>query len=203
MSEFRRISTSSFARHLSRLKSEEFALFKKKLSALRVTPNLKSDIDRVCAEAVRAERRASLAMTPSASPGAPGADDFDGVDVVPSATPPLDSLRRACDDDFREMVADFAGTKMAAAKASGAFVPFPRRGVALGIHWLLPKPFADEMKDERQRQSSFDPEKFIYTPKGKSVEVDKREVLGRQDWMSRLTERPAKEKRGLLWNVDE
>eukprot|EP00592_Proboscia_alata_P018484 CAMPEP_0194420850 /NCGR_PEP_ID=MMETSP0176-20130528/20151_1 /TAXON_ID=216777 /ORGANISM="Proboscia alata, Strain PI-D3" /LENGTH=563 /DNA_ID=CAMNT_0039228705 /DNA_START=307 /DNA_END=1998 /DNA_ORIENTATION=- len=51
--------------------------------------------------------------------------------------------------EFRKKTKEYCTERLSLAKAKGSFRPLPRKGLTLGLHWLLPAPFgADFMNDD-------------------------------------------------------
>ena len=66
-----------------------------------------------------------------------------------------------------------------AAKASGQFKPVPRKGVTVGMHWLLPKPFGNDYQQEPNLTRSADD--LVYAPVDGLTDVSGSEIRS-GDW---------------------
>jgi len=137
-----------------------FESFRKELSKLRVGPNLPQEMDKVVSDAVKyfegGAKKLLVKMPNSWSSAA-------------SATV-----------NYRKELKEYCSDRLLAARVSGAYRPLPRKGVTVGLHWLLPKPFGN---DYRQAASDIYRGDLVYTPKGKVTEIGKEEVeKGTGDW---------------------
>ena len=69
--------------------------------------------------------------------------------------------------------------RLKAAKASGQFKPVPRKGVTVGMHWLLPKPFGNNYQQEPHLTRSADD--LVYAPVDGLTDVSGSEIRS-GDW---------------------
>ena len=168
ISEIKRALTLFYVQQVAALSKEEFALFKKAMSALRVTPSLSSDMDDTVKSAAKSFSAALSLLSPTVSAISPDSSHSSG------------SLR-----SFKSSLKIFSAERLLAARASGSYTPVPRKPLLVGLHWLLPKPFSDTVGDFRQADRQ-DPNNIIYTPKSKRSEVDKNDVEQGRDWRSKV-----------------
>ena len=69
---------------------------------------------------------------------------------------------------------DYNADRLKAAKASGQFRPVPRKGVTLCFHWLLPKPFGNDFRQEPWMAHAAD--NLVYVPKDGITDVSKGDI---------------------------
>ena len=86
---------------------------------------------------------------------------------------------------------DFCQDRLQAAEASGQFRPVPRKGVTVGFHWLLPKPFGNDFRQEPWMVHATD--NLVYVPRraSKVTEVPEESVATTGDWRDALVPSPA------------
>ena len=135
--------------------------FKQDLSKLRISPNLATDMQNVASKAV-----ASLAEKSKKMP-------ISNADAKAS---------------FKTQLQEFCSERLLAARASGQFKPVPRKGVTIGLHWLLPKPFGNDYRQEPWMVHATD--NLVYVPSDKITDVSPEEVAT-GDWRSKIVPCPA------------
>jgi hypothetical protein len=135
--------------------------FRASLSKLRISPNLASDMEKVAGDAVKLF--ADIAKTLRAKKAK--------TVVWPKADAQTSQLKR----ELKEYIT----LRLQTAKADGKFKPVPRKGVTLGFHWLLPKPFGNDYRLEPWQVHAQDD--LIYVPKDKITDVRKEDVMT-GDW---------------------
>ncbi len=146
---------------LDLLKEACFTDFKQNLSKLRISPNLANDMRDVAAKSV-----ADFAKRAKKIPGS--ASDAKAT--------------------FKAELKEFCTERLLAARAGGQFRPVPRKGVTIGFHWLLPKPFGNDYRQEPWMVHATD--NLIYVPKDKITDVSQEEVaVG--DWRNKIVPSPA------------
>ena len=150
--------------------------FKAGLSKLRISPNLGSDMNQVAKMTLASFQVASQKLFPKALSSTSLA--------VPSASLLLQKLGK----ELRE----FISLRLLAARADGKFKPLPRKGVTVGFHWLLPKPFGNDYRQEPWMVHTKDD--LTYVPKDKITDVAKEDILGTtdgDDWTRKIIPCPA------------
>jgi len=135
--------------------------FQTSLGKLRLSPNLDTDMQNAAAKVIIKFRETvgGLRSQSTYAKGWPKADALVG------------KLKR----ELREYVA----LRIRTALADGKFKPIPRKGITLGFHWLLPKPFGNDYRLEPWQAHTKD--SVVYIPKDKITDVGKDEV-GTGDW---------------------
>jgi len=166
--EMRRAFTTGYKVQAENLEKEEFGLFKKNLSSLRVTPNLASEME----DALKTSTKAFTSSLATLG--------FAGAISIFSSSP----LSLGANRSYKEKVKAFNEERLLAARASGSFQPIPRKPVSLSAHYLIPSLFNEG--DYRQA-SQQDPNNIIYTPANKRSEVMKDDVLKGRDWRSKVS----------------
>lgn len=143
------------------LKEACFAEFKQNLSKLRISPNLSSDMKDVVDKSVAEFAKRAKKISGSTS------------DVKAS---------------FKAQLKEFCSERLIAARAGGQFRPVPRKGVQIGLHWLLPKPFGNDFRQEPWMVHATD--NLVYVPKDKITDVSPDEVAA-GDWRNKIVPSPA------------
>jgi len=146
-----------------------FEEFKRKLSKLSVGPNLSQDMETALSETLKEfmDQGKELYLK------------------LPNTWMDLNTLKV----NFKKSLKEFSTDRLQAARLSGAYRPVPRKGIGLGLHWLLPKPFGN---DYRQSASEIYRGNLVYSPKNKVMEVDKGDIqMGNGDWRKCIVPVPA------------
>mmetsp|Transcript_106079 Transcript_106079/g.306855 ORF Transcript_106079/g.306855 Transcript_106079/m.306855 type:complete len:474 (-) Transcript_106079:57-1478(-) len=146
---------------LEMLKDACFAEFKQNLSKLRISPNLANDMQDVASKSV--------------------ADFAKRAKKIPGST--SDSKTA-----FQSQLKEFCSERLLAARAGGQFRPVPRKGVTIGLHWLLPKPFGNDFRQEPWMVHATD--NLVYVPQDKITDVSPEEVAA-GDWRNKIVPSPA------------
>lgn len=146
---------------LKLLHTAAFESFKSSLSKLRLSPNLASDMEKVADDAVKlfADTAKTLCAKKCKSAGWPKAD--------------------AQTVALKKELRGYITLRLQTAKADGKFKSVPRKGVTLGFHWLLPKPFGNDYRLEPWQVHAQDD--LVYVPKDKISDVRKEDILT-GDW---------------------
>ena len=153
-------------KQLAVLKEAYFDACKEGLSNLRISPTLEADSQEVAAKTIKDFTVAAKQMIAKGS----------NWSIIPAKT----SLSHA--------LTDYVSARMTAAKASGKYKPLPRKGVTVGMHWLLPKPFGNDFRQEPWMMHATD--NLVYVPKDKITNVNPDDVtVG--DWRTKIVPSPA------------
>lgn len=155
---------------LKELRSAIFLSFRKGLSGLRLGPNLPDEMNRVVTESVAAfvsQAKKLRAHGRGVSLSWPASD--------------------AAASDFRRELKEFSTDRLNKARVEGKFRPAPRKGVAIGLHWLLPKPFGNDYRQEPWNVHAKD--NLVYTPPDKITDVSKADVKT-GDWRKSVVPNP-------------
>jgi len=155
---------------LQELRSATFEGYKKGLSALRLSANLANDMNKVVTDSV------SAFITQAKKLRAHGR----GVSL---SWPASD----AAASDFRRELKEFSTHRLNLARLDGKYKPAPRKGVTLGLHWLLPKPFGNDYRQEPWDVHAKD--NLVYTPPDKITDVSKSDVKT-GDWRKSVVPNP-------------
>lgn len=153
------------------LKDAAFAGFRAKLNKLRISPNLPNQMAEA-AESSLGEFGAAVKKlrVPWAKWHGSWMTNADQIS----------SLR----SQFSEHNAD----RLKAARASGQFKPVPRKGVTVGMHWLLPKPFGNDYRQEPHLTRSADD--LVYAPADGITDVSGSEIRS-GDWRRGVVPAPS------------
>jgi hypothetical protein len=91
---------------------------------------------------------------------------------------------------FGKRLREFCHERLQAAEASGQFKPIPRKGVTIGMHWLLPKPFGNDYRQEPWMVHASD--NLVYVPRRKTKVTDvPEESVKTGDWRDQVVPSPA------------
>jgi hypothetical protein len=138
-----------------------FVDFKAKLSKLRLSPNLASDMQVIAKESVSDFAKRAKKMP---------------ISIADAKT------------KFNNRLKEFCSERLLAARASGQFRPIPRKGVTIGMHWLLPKPFGNDYRQEPWLVQATD--NLVYVPPDKITDVSPGDVAA-GDWRSKIVPSPS------------
>lgn len=159
---------SLYEEQLSLLYTSSFDSFKSNLSRLRLGPTLPTDMKEVADNSVKAFADASKHIYSKKAKSVSWAKADDSV------------------SNFRKELKEFITLRLQKARAQGKFKTIPR-GVTLGFHWLLPKPFGNDFRQEPWHVHAKDD--LIYTPKDKITDVRPEDVVS-GDWRENIVPCP-------------
>ncbi len=160
---------SQYEDQLKLLHLAAFESFKASLSQLRLGPKLATDMERVADDAVKLFANAAKTIR--------------AKKVKPVAWSKADSQTAALKKELKEYIT----LRLQAAKADGKFRPVPRKGVTMGFHWLLPKPFGNDYRLEPWQVHAKDD--LVYVPEDKITDVRKEDIMS-GDWRKSVTPCP-------------
>lgn len=152
---------------LDLLRIASFDEFKKSLSGLRVSPNLAQDMDEVVRKSISDFNKNARTIV------ARGAKTWSTASAKTS---------------FALQLHEFCSDRLLVAKASGQYKPFPKKGVTVGLHWLLPKPFGNDFRQEPWMVHATDG--MVYVPNDKVTNVTPDEVKT-GDWRDKIIPSPS------------
>ncbi|KAL7461005.1 hypothetical protein ACHAXS_001442 [Conticribra weissflogii] len=112
------------------LQAAAFDAFRARLNKLRITPNLANDMNAAAKTSLDEFATAAKKLRPSSAASSSWTGLSDQISNV------------------RTKFARHNAERLLAARASGQFRPVPRKGVTVGLHWLLPKPFGNDYRQE-------------------------------------------------------
>ena len=151
------------------LQVAQFEGFKKSLSKLIVSPNLQNDMEIAAKKSIAAFATAAKKLVPKRA----------------SSNWNVAAANKAYTRKLHEYVAN----RILNARASGKFKPLPRKGITVGLHWLLPKPFGNDYRQEPWMVHAVDD--MVYVPTaGKLADVNPAEVAA-GDWRDKIVPSPA------------
>ena len=158
---------SLFHQQLRLLQERTFATCQKELNKLLISPNLKQDMKNVADRSVQEfQTKATNELLPQKA---------HGWSVAPAV------------HKYTRQVQEFCQNRWTAAEASGQFKPLPRKGVTVGLHWLLPKPFGNDFRQEPWKVHATDG--MVYVPRGKVSNVNAEDVRT-GDWRDKVVPSP-------------
>lgn len=158
-----------FADQLDLLKTASMEEFKRGLSKLLISPNLQSDMEQVASQSVASFAAASKKLVPKSA----------------SSTAWNTASAKI---DYARTLKEYVASRILAARASGKFKPLPRKGVTVGFHWLLPKPFGNDYRQEPWMVHATD--NMVYVPGNKLADVNLEDVAA-GDWRNKIVPSPA------------
>jgi hypothetical protein len=147
-----------YEKQVSSLQKAAFDGFKGKLNKLRITPTLAHEMNEAAQSSLKeftvaAKKLRARAALPSQSRWTSLNDQI---------------------SDVRTKLMDYNADRLKAAKASGQFKPIPRKGVTVGFHWLLPKPFGNDYRQEPWMAHTADD--LVYVPKDGITDVSRGDI---------------------------
>ena len=165
--------TDVYETQLHLLSEACFADFKQNLGKLRLGPTLVTDMQEQMQSSVRQFAQSSHKLLPktlSVSGWSHRAGD-----------------RKAA---YSKKLQEFTHERLQAAEASGQFKPVPRKGVTVGMHWLLPKPFGNDYRQEPWMVHASD--NMVYVPRRQTKVTDiPGEDVKAGDWRDKIVPSPA------------
>ena len=153
------------------LREATFAAFRARLNKLRISPILREQMRDAAEESVK-EFAGAVKKLRAPRATARGA--------WPSSADQVSSLRARCGEHNAE--------RLRAARAAGQFKPVPRKGVTVGFHWLLPKPFGNDYRQEPHLTRTADD--LVYAPVDGITDVSGSEIKT-GDWRRGVVPAPA------------
>lgn len=157
------------AQQLELLYTSSFGLFKSNLSKLRLGPNLASDMEQAAAGVVQMFADSSKKL------------------VTKKGNTVSWANASGIGSNLKKELKEYITLRLQAARADGKYKPLPRKGVTLGFHWLLPKPFGNDYRQEPWQVHAKDD--LVYVPKDKITDVRKEDILN-GDWRESIVPCP-------------
>jgi len=154
--------------HIGELRQAYFTLFKEDLSKLRLSPFLGDEIAKIVKESIKAFGKAVVKLHPKQQ----------------KMGWPIPSTASA---SFAKELKEFAAERLLIARASGKFRPVPRKGFGVGLHWLLPKPFGSDFRQEPWERHT--KEGLVYVPDDKVTDVPLEDIES-GDWRKKVVPSP-------------
>lgn len=158
-----------YEQQLTLLYASSFAMFKSDLSKLRLGPKLASEMERVASDAVSFFVETSKKLRAKKTKTVTWVNADDQVSAL------------------KKELKEYITMRLQAARADGKYRPVPRKGVTFGFHWLLPKPFGNDYRQEPWQVHAKDD--LVYVPKDKITDVRKEDVLT-GDWREKVVPCP-------------
>ena len=128
-------------------KVESMQELSSRLSKLLLGPNLARDMKSTARTVIAEFTKATQRLT-----------SFVGLDVD------MGTVARM---EFSNQVQERISNALLNARASGKFRPLPRKGITVGMHWLLPKPFGNDYRQEPWMVHATD--NLVYVPKASKL----------------------------------
>lgn len=156
---------------LATLREASFASFRGRLNKLRISP----DLPRQMADAAESSLKEFASMVKKLR--------------VPKATS-FGSWASSADQisSLRGRFAEHNAERLKAARASGQFKPVPRKGVTVGMHWFLPKPFGNDFRETPHLTHTA--EDLVFAPVDGITDVGGNEIRS-GDWRRAVVPAPS------------
>jgi hypothetical protein len=175
--QFHQAIDGELQEQLSLLQAACFDDFKRGLSKLILSPQLASDMAAVGNTAI-----ASFAKQAKR--------------IVHGATSKslADQVYTTARQEFARTIQQTCANRLLTARANGKFRPLPRKGVTVGLHWLLPKPFGNDYRQEPWMVHATD--NMVYVPQDRSnsnnkvQNVNPNDVQSGADWKNKIVPSP-------------
>jgi len=113
------------------LQTSYFELFRKELSKLKLGPLLPSDMEGVVKQCYDEYSTACKRMVPNSTS---------------KVTKPNWKSIASYQSYYSKKLQEYSSERLQAARISGSYRPLPKKGVQVGMHWLLPKPFGNDYR---------------------------------------------------------
>jgi len=111
------------------LQTSYFELFRKELSKLKLGPMLPSDMEAVVKKCYDEYCTACKKMVPDNKGRKPNWKSIASYQSY-----------------YSKKLQEYSSERLQAARISGSYRPLPKKGVQVGMHWLLPKPFGNDYR---------------------------------------------------------
>jgi hypothetical protein len=154
------------------LRLATFEDFKKNLSKLVISPNLQSDMEAVARQSLAKFAVATQKLLPKKL----------------KATTTMSSLTDPSTRQLARQLSTYISNRILTARASGKFVPLPRKGVTVGLHWLLPKPFGNDYRQEPWMVHATD--NLVYVPPHSKLADVAPDSVASGDWRDKIVPSP-------------
>jgi hypothetical protein len=175
---FMYLFTNIYTEQMNKLQKICYDTLKKDLSKLVISPNLPTDMNRIGQASISTFITDTVRLIPKTS--------F----VSSYHTSYLTSYAVSAQRMYARKVLEYIQNRILLAKASGKFRPVPRKGITIGMHYLLPKPFGNDYRQEPSMIHATD--HMVYIPKtSKLSDVNMEQVAsGSSDWKDSLVPHP-------------
>ena len=170
-----------WAQQMELLQEAQFDEFKRSLSKLLVSPNLQRDMQAAATASVAAFAKAARKLVPKTAGSSSWSSSLGGAGGGYTAT--------AQQQAYRRRLHDYVANRILNAQAAGKFKPLPRKGVTVGLHWLLPKPFGHDYRQEPWTVHATDDMVYV-PPSSKLSDVSAADVAA-GTWRDQLVPSPA------------
>jgi len=155
-----------YDQQLSELTTACFESFRKGLSKLRLSPTLPQDMQDVASEAIQQFQKCSKKLLPQNN------SQNQASYFVQSHWSSIQTAKT----QFQRRLKDHCRDRLTAARASGNYKPFPRQGLTVGLHWLLPKPLGDDYRQSPSQLLGEGADLVYSPPTNKMAEIGEEEV---------------------------
>eukprot|EP00580_Thalassiosira_gravida_P020834 CAMPEP_0201678108 /NCGR_PEP_ID=MMETSP0494-20130426/45561_1 /ASSEMBLY_ACC=CAM_ASM_000839 /TAXON_ID=420259 /ORGANISM="Thalassiosira gravida, Strain GMp14c1" /LENGTH=581 /DNA_ID=CAMNT_0048161217 /DNA_START=74 /DNA_END=1819 /DNA_ORIENTATION=+ len=160
-----------YENQVASLREAAFASFRGKLNKLRISPNLPNEMGDAAETSVKEFASAVKKLrVPRATSNGSWMTNSDQI------------------SSLRGRFAEHNAERLKAARASGQFKPVPRKGLTVGMHWLLPKPFGNDYRQEPHMTHTADD--LVYAPVDGITDVSGNEIRS-GDWRRGLVPAPS------------
>ena len=161
------------------LQDATFATFRQALGKLRLGATLARDMDDTIARTMQTFVKDVAKLVPTTATGVGG-----GGGIWKSRTKDVTIV-------MTRRLQEFCHDRLEAAQASGQFKPVPRKGITIGLHWLLPKPFGNDFRQEPWLQHATDHMVYVPQRNSKITDVPPEAIVKTGDWRDQIVPSPA------------
>ena len=173
---FMYVVSNIYTEQISKVQKICFDAFKRDLSKLVVSPNLPTDMNRIGQASISTLVTDTVRLIPKTS--------FVSHQHVSYLTSYAASVQRM----YVRKVLDYIQNRILMAQASGKFRPVPRKGITIGMHYLLPKPFGNDYRQEPSMIHATD--QMVYVPPRAKLSDVSTEQISSGDWKNSIVPHP-------------
>jgi hypothetical protein len=174
---FMYVTTNIYVEQMSMLQKTSFDTLKKDLSKLVISPNLQTDMNRIGQQSIATFIHDAKRLTPKTS-----------FQMSSPHTSYFTSYVTSSQRTYVRKVQDYIRNRILLAQASGKFRPVPRKGVTIGLHYLLPKPFGNDYRQEPSMIHATD--NMVYVPSRNKLSDVNVDQIASGDWKTAIVPHP-------------
>lgn len=162
-----------YEKQLILLTQISFDELKKRISKLLISPNLESDMYQQMKQSFRSYQSNMKQLIPTKY-----------------FTKNWYSMAQSYYYEYQRQCQEYIQNRIITAKVSGQYKPLPRKGITVGLHYLLPKPFGNDYRQEPWMVHATDD--MVYIPPHKKLsDVAVEDIKAGTDWRQQIIPNPA------------
>ena len=177
---FMYIFTNIYSEQIQKLQKICYDTLKKDLSKLVISPNLATDMNRIGQASIATFITDTVRLLPKTSFAMSSSSQY--------YTSYLTSYAVSAQRMYVRKVLEYIQNRILLAKASGKFRPVPRKGITIGMHYLLPKPFGNDYRQEPSMIHATD--HMVYVPPVSKLSDVAAEQVVNGDWKNSMVPHP-------------